>query len=170
MRTLPDYLRKGMRLVIVGCNPSESSVRAGHYYAGRGNQFWPLLRDSGVLPEPLDCHDDKRVIEFGIGLTDIVKRPSKGIDDLKRGDFAEGRILLAQKLEELAPHIVAFHGKMTYEHFAQRTCKLGAQKEKLYGAQVFVLPSASGANARGRGQKLKYFRQLAKFMESVEAR
>ncbi|MBZ5540313.1 MAG: hypothetical protein LAN61_07305 [Acidobacteriia bacterium] len=53
-----------MRLVIVGCNPSESSVRAGHYYAGRGNQFWPLLRDSGVLPEPLDCHDDKRVIEF----------------------------------------------------------------------------------------------------------
>ncbi len=43
MRTLPDHLRKGMKLVIVGCNPSESSVRVGHYYAGRGNEFWPIL-------------------------------------------------------------------------------------------------------------------------------
>jgi len=43
MRTLPDHLRKGMKLVIVGCNPTESSARVGHYYAGRDNQFWPIL-------------------------------------------------------------------------------------------------------------------------------
>src|SRR5438309_3260024 len=60
MRTLPDHLRKGMKLVIVGCNPSESSVRVGHYYAGRGNEFWPMLYESGVVPEPFDYHDDKR--------------------------------------------------------------------------------------------------------------
>jgi G:T/U-mismatch repair DNA glycosylase len=65
MRTLPDHLRKGMKLVIVGCNPSESSVRVGHYYAGRANQFWPMLYEGGVVPEPFDYHDDKRVIEFG---------------------------------------------------------------------------------------------------------
>src|SRR5438552_2467720 len=68
MRTLPDHLRKGMKLVIVGCNPSESSVRVGHYYAGRSNEFWPILYESGVVPEPFDYHDDRRVIEFGIGL------------------------------------------------------------------------------------------------------
>src|SRR5690242_21545367 len=79
MRTLPDHLRKGMKLVIVGCNPSESSVRVGHYYAGRGNEFWPILYKSGVVPEPFDYHDDRRVIEFGIGLTDLVKRPTKGV-------------------------------------------------------------------------------------------
>lgn len=169
MRTLPDYLRKGMKLVIVGCNPSESSVRAGHYYAGRANQFWPLLQEARVLPEPLGYQDDKRVIEFGVGLTDLVKRPSKGVEELSREDFAEGRVVLAQKLEEMAPRIVAFHGKMTYQQFAQRPCKLGAQKEKLYGAQVFVLPSASGANARARGQKVKYFRQLAKLLRRMEA-
>ena len=84
MRTLPDHLRKGMKLVIVGCNPSESSVRVGHYYAGRGNEFWPMLYESGVVPEPFDYHDDKRVIEFGVGLTDLVKRPTKGIEELKR--------------------------------------------------------------------------------------
>jgi TDG/mug DNA glycosylase family protein len=91
MRTLPDHLRKGMKLVIVGCNPTESSVRVGHYYAGRDNPFWPILFESGVVPEPFDYHDDKRVIEFGIGLTDLVKRPSKTVEELSRADFAEGR-------------------------------------------------------------------------------
>ena len=109
-----------MKLVIVGCNPTESSVRVGHYYAGRDNEFWPMLFEGGVVPEPFDYRDDKRVIEFGVGLTDLVKRPSKTIEELQRQDFAEGRIVLSQKLEEVAPRVVAFNGKMTYEQFAQR--------------------------------------------------
>ena len=124
MRTLPDHLRKGMRLVIVGCNPSESSVRVGHYYAGRGNEFWPILYESGVVPEPFDYHDDKRVIEFGVGLTDL-------------------------------------------EQFAQRSCKFGIQKELLYGARVYVLPSTSGANATGKQEKLRHFKKLAQLVERV---
>src|SRR5712671_5725453 len=167
MRTLPDHLRKGMKLVIVGCNPSESSVRVGHYYAGRGNQFWPMLYEGGVVPEPFDYHDDKRVIEFGIGLTDLVKRPTRGVEELKREDFAEGRIVLSQKLEEFAPQVIAFNGKGTFENFSQRVCKLGLQKGRLYGAQVFVLPSTSAQNATGRGSKLSYFRELAKVLAKL---
>src|SRR6266576_24989 len=149
MRTLPDHLRKGMKLVIVGCNPSESSVRVGHYYAGRSNEFWPILYESGVVPEPFDYHDDRRVIEFGIGLTDLVKRPTKGV-------------------EEFTPHVVAFNGKLTYEQFAQRRCKYGIQKELLYGARVYVLPSTSGANNKFKSEKLLHFRKLAKLVEKVE--
>ena len=165
MKTLPDYLRKGMKLVIVGCNPSESSVRAGHYYAGRGNQFWPMLYESGVVPEPFDYPDDRRVIEFGIGLTDLVKRPTRGVEELNREDFAEGRIVLAQKLEEFSPRVVAFNGKLTYEQFAQRKCRYGLQKGSLYGAQIYVLPSTSGQNARGKAERAKHFRNLARLLE-----
>jgi mismatch-specific thymine-DNA glycosylase len=165
MKTLPDYLRKGMKLVIVGCNPSESSVRAGHYYAGRGNLFWPTLFEGGVVPEPFDYTDDRRIIEFGIGLTDLVKRPTKGIEELKREDFAEGRIVLSQKLEEFGPRVVAFNGKMTFEQFAQRKCNYGLQKESLYGAQVYVLPSTSGENARNKADRVKHFRKLARLVE-----
>jgi len=168
MRTLPDHLRKGMKLVIVGCNPSESSVRVGHYYAGRTNQFWLTLYESGVVPEPFDYHDDKRVIEFGIGLTDLVKRPTKGVEELTREDFAEGRIVLSQKLEEFSPHVIAFNGKITYEQFSQRKCKFGIQKELLYGARVYVLPSSSGQNALGKGEKLKHFRKLAQLVSRTE--
>src|SRR5437773_10512235 len=136
MRTLLDHLRKGMKLVIVGCNPSESSVRVGHYYAGRGNEFWPILYESGVVPEPFDYHDDRRVIEFGVGLTDLVKRPTKGIDELKREDFAEGRTVLLQRLKNLRPQLVPFNGKLTYEQLAKRRCKVGKLKERVHGAEL----------------------------------
>ncbi len=168
MRTLPDYLRRGMRLIVVGCNPGERSARLGHYYAGRGNLFWPLLYDSGVVPELLDYRDDKRIIEFGVGLTDLVKRPTRGIEEIDRQEFAEGRILLAQKLEEYAPQVVAFNGKLVFEKFAQRPCKLGLQKDRLYGAQVFVLPSTSRRNAVARGQRMRYFRQLAAVLKRLK--
>jgi mismatch-specific thymine-DNA glycosylase len=158
-----------MKLVIVGCNPTESSVRVGHYYAGRDNPFWPTLYESGVVPEPFDYHDDKRVIEFGIGLTDLVKKPSKTSDQLSREDFAEGRIVLSQKLEEFTPRVVAFHGKHTYEQFAQRKCKFGLQKGLLYGAHVYVLPSMPAAGtAKAKGEMLQHFRKLAQLLKRVE--
>ncbi len=123
-----------MKLIVIGFNPGERSARVGHYYAGRGNLFWPLLHDSGIVPELLDYREDKRLIEFGIGLTDLVKRPTRGIEEIERHEFAEGRVLLAQKLEQYAPRVVAFNGKLVFEKFAQRRCKLGLQKERLYGA------------------------------------
>jgi len=80
------------------------------------------------VPELLDHRDDKRMIEFGIGLTDLVKRPTRGVDELRREEFAEGRILLAQKLEQYAPQVIAFNGKIAYESFSQRPCKLGFRR------------------------------------------
>jgi TDG/mug DNA glycosylase family protein len=169
MKTLPDYLRKGMKLVIVGCNPTESSVRVGHYYAGRDNPFWPALYEGKVVPEPFDYHDDKRVIEFGIGMTDLVKKPTKTPDQLGREDFAEGRIVLSQKLEEFTPHVVAFNGKSVFEQFAQRKCTYGLQKGTLYGARVYVLPATTGHDTQGRAERLKHFRKLAQLVERTES-
>jgi mismatch-specific thymine-DNA glycosylase len=169
MRTLPDYLRKGMKMILVGANPGERSARVGHYYAGRGNQFWLMMYESGVIPEPLSYEDDRRMVEFGIGLTDLVKRPTRGIEEIERQEFAEGRVLLARKLEDLRPRVVAFNGKMVYEKFVGRTCKLGLQKETLYGARVFVLPSTSGQNAgTDRGVKIRYFKKLASLLKSLK--
>lgn len=169
MRTLPDYLRKGMKMVLVGINPSDRSARVGHYYAGRTNTFWPILYESGVIPEPLGYDEDRRVIEFGIGMTDLVKRPTRGIDEIERQEFAEGRVLLAQKLEDLHPRVIAFNGKTAYEKFTGRTCKLGLQKERLYGASVFVLPSTSSQNAGTTlSVKKKYFKKLADHLKNLQ--
>lgn len=169
MRTLPDYLRKGMKMILIGTNPGDRSARAGHYYAGRSNEFWPILYDSGVIPEPLGYEDDRRMLEFGIGMTNLVKRPTRTIEEIGRQEFSEGRVLLAQKLEELRPRVIAFNGKVVYEKFTGRRCKLGLQKERLYGAQVFVLPSTSGQNGgSGRGVKMRYFKKLAVLLKGLK--
>src|ERR1700677_2382900 len=169
MRTLPDYLRKGMRMILVGANPGDRSARVGHYYAGRGNQFWPIMYESGVIPEPLSYEDDRRILEFGIGMTDLVKRPTRAVEEIERQEFAEGRVLLPQKLEDLKPRVVAFNGKMVYEKFTGRPCKLGLQKERLYGAQAFVLPSTSGLNAgTERGVKTRYCKKLAALLKALK--
>lgn len=169
MRTLPDHLRKGMKMILVGCNPGDRSARVGHYYAGRGNQFWPMMYESGVIPEPLTYQDDRRVVEFGIGMTDLVKRPTRGVEEIERREFAEGRVLLAQKLEEMRPRVIAFNGKMVYEKFTGRPCKLGLQKERLYGAHVFVLPSTSSQNAgTSASVKKRYFKKLAALLQALK--
>jgi hypothetical protein len=63
--------------------------------------------------------------------------------------------------------VVAFNGKLTYEQFSQRKCKFGIQKELLYGARVYVLPSTSGANTAGKSEKLKHFRKLAQLVARI---
>jgi TDG/mug DNA glycosylase family protein len=149
----------------VGPNPGDRSARVGHYYAGRTNQFWPILYESGVIPEPLKYEDDRRMLEFGIGMTDLVKRPTRTVEEIERQEFAEGRVLLAQKLEETRPRVIAFNGKIVYEKFAGRPCKLGLQKDTLYGAQVFVLPSTSEPNG---GVTMRYFKKLAELLKSLK--
>jgi len=64
--------------------------------------------------------------------------------------------------------VVAFNGKIVYEQFAQRKCNFGLQKSNLYGAQVYVLPSTSGQNARGKSDRLKHFRKLAQLVERTQ--
>src|ERR1700730_9292076 len=159
MRTLPDYLRKGMKLILVGVNHGDRSALVGHHYAGGSNQFWSIMYEAACLRERIGYEDDRRCLEFGIGMTDLVKRPTRGIEEIERQEFAEGRVLLAQKLEEMRPRAIASNGKIVYEKFSGRPCKLGLQKEQLYGAQVFVLPSTSAQNAgTDRGVKMRYFK------------
>ena len=165
-RKLPDYLRPGLSVVFVGFNPGERSARIGHYYAGRGNQFWPLLFESGLLPLRLGPEDDYRVLEFGIGMTDLVKRWSKSSSELRAADFKEGIPRLLRALKDASPRVVALNGKTAYEKLSGRTSKLGWQKEKLEGARVFVLPSTSGRNGSlTRAGKLLYFRRLARWVK-----
>ncbi len=168
---LPDYLRPGLRLVFVGFNPGERSARIGHYYAGRGNQFWNFLFESGLVPERLRPEDDHRALEFGLGLTDVVKRWSPSANSLRAEDYREGAPRLLAKLEQASPRVVAFNGKVACERFLsavngrRRVATLGRQTWRLGGAIVFVLPSTSGRNGSlTRLAKLRYFRRLARWL------
>jgi double-stranded uracil-DNA glycosylase len=162
---LPDYLRPGLKVVFVGFNPGDRSSQVRHYYAGRGNQFWSLLYESGLVTVPLKPEDDRRLLEFGVGVTDIVKRWSKSSSELRREDYRLGIPLLREKLERAAPRAVAFNGKGAYQHYGGCLAVLGLQPEPIGMARVFVLPSTSGRNGSlTRAQKLAHFRRLARWV------
>jgi len=162
---LPDYLRRGLRLVFVGFNPGERSARVGHYYAGRGNQFWNFLFESGLTPVHLKPEDDHRILEFGIGLTDIVKRWSNSISGLSKEDVCHGVPALKSKLLDASPAAIAFNGKAAFEWFQRSKAELGAQHSLFGSSRIYVLPSTSGRNGSlSRSQKLGYFRELKSWL------
>jgi TDG/mug DNA glycosylase family protein len=166
MHSLPDYLQPDLDLVFVGFNPGERSAAVGHYYAGRGNMFWPLLYEAGLLPEALTYAEDYRILEFGIGLTDLVKRPSRSSADLSLAEARAGAVTLTDKLLTYAPRVVCFNGKGVYVWYSGRqTVTLGVQDDLIGQSRVFVAPSTSGRNGRlRRVEKAACFRALRDFV------
>jgi double-stranded uracil-DNA glycosylase len=148
VETLPDYLRKGLDIVFVGLNPGLYSARVGHYFAMPQNRFWPALSASGLVPHPVGPKDDVRLLEWGIGLSDMVKRPTSGIHELSRGEFRQGAKALQEKLLHYKPRIVCFVGLTGYRIWRGENSVLGPQAGRLGESQVFVLPSTSPRNAR----------------------
>jgi TDG/mug DNA glycosylase family protein len=71
---LPDLLRPGLRVVIVGTSVSTRSAAAQHYYSEPRNKFWQLLAATGLLEgRPVGAPLDSTPLEMGIGLTDLAK-------------------------------------------------------------------------------------------------
>jgi TDG/mug DNA glycosylase family protein len=159
---VPDYLRPGLKLVIVGINPGLRSGATGHHYAYAGNHFWPLMYNSGLLPQPLTAFEDHRVLEYDIGLTNLVHRTSREASELTRDELAAGAEALRQKLLAFRPKVVCFNGMGIYLAFSgQKKVSLGLQTERLDGILLYVVPSSSGRTAAyQRDVKLDYYRKL----------
>jgi TDG/mug DNA glycosylase family protein len=167
MPKLRDYLRDGLDLVIVGINPGTKSWAAGRHYAGPGNHFWPLLYESGLVSEPLTYAQDQRVLEWNIGLTNMVERASPSVTDLSLDELRAGAKALERKLLRYRPRVVCFNGKRIYEVYSGTACAFGAQPDGIAGAAVFVMPSTSARTASyQRADKLKFFIELRNLVQS----
>jgi TDG/mug DNA glycosylase family protein len=143
---LPDVLAPGLRVVFCGYAPGTASARAGAYYAGPGNRFWISLHEVGLTPLLLRPAEFARLLEFGIGLTDVSKTASGSDREVGRRGVDPGR--LAAAVEAASPTHLAFNGKNSAQAALGRKVSYGPQPDRIGGATVWVLPSTSGA-ARG---------------------
>ena len=174
---LTDRIEPGVRVLLIGINPGVMSASTGHHFAGPTNRFWRLLYDSGLVPEPVTHVDDVRLPLWGIGMTNLIARPSRGIDTLKPAEYLEGWKILEQKIAQCRPAIVAFVGVTMYRalwrvlgHTEPPAVKPGFQKAIIHGARVFVLPNPSGRNAHfAYSEMLSAFRALARAMRQLPA-
>jgi TDG/mug DNA glycosylase family protein len=164
---LRDRIKPGVRVLFVGINPGIRSALKGHHFAGFSNRFWRLLFESGLVPEPLTFAHDDRLPEFGFGITNIVARPTPGIDTLTPAEYADGRVRLTRKVRRYRPAIVAMVGVTVFRAmFPERkgAVALGLQPERIGASVVFVLPNPSGRNANVTyAEMLKAFRRLKRY-------
>jgi TDG/mug DNA glycosylase family protein len=167
---LEDRLARNMRVLFVGINPGVRSAMTGHHFAGYSNRFWTLLYDSRLVPEPFRPEDDVRMPELGYGITNLVPRPTPGIDTLRRDELDDGVDALRRKVRSWTPEIVAFVGvtlfRAVFRPPAARCLRLGLQKQEFEGARVVVLPNPSGRNAHfSYAEMLSAFRGLRRLLD-----
>ncbi len=182
-RTLPDHLRPGLDLVFVGINPGLYSVQRGHYFARPTNRFWPAFSASklservrrAIGTDTLRAEQDAELPCFGIGFTDVVKRPSANAADLNASDFAQWVPHLLDKLQRYQPRVACFHGLTAYRPFlkfalrgADPLTMLGRQRETVGATRLYVVPNPSPANAHFTiTDQTAWYDRLADFLATV---
>lgn len=173
---LKDRIRPGLHVLFVGINPGVRSAITGHHFAGYSNRFWKLLNDSGLTPEPITYVDDDRLPDWDLGITNLIARPSPGINDLRPGEYVAGWKILERKIRRYRPAVVALVGVTVYRAIlpllegtlgdAKQSNVVGPRRLKIHGAGVFVLPNPSGRNANfSYEEMLQAFVQLRRWME-----
>ena len=163
-----------MRVLFVGINPGVRSSQTGHHFAGYSNRFWKLLYESRLVDVPITYADDRRLPEWGYGITNLVPRPTPGIDTLRAEEYVVGARALRRKIRRVKPEIVAFIGVTLFRAVFERRppvkVAVGLQRERIEGAAVFVLPNPSGRNANySYAEMLAAFRRLRRFLGSEGA-
>lgn len=141
---LPDLLAPGLKVVFCGPAVGHRSAAQKAYYAGSGNKFWATLLMVGLTPRRLAPAEYPELLNYGIGLTDVVKGKA-GLDiEWTPGDADPTG--LRSRLGKWQPRWLAFNGKAAAQIvLGKRQVLYGEQQERIGLIRLFVLPSTSGA-------------------------
>jgi TDG/mug DNA glycosylase family protein len=158
-----DLLRPDLNLLFCGYNPSLTSGRSGHHYAHPGNRFWRVLFASGITDRLYAPQDDERLLDLGIGFTNLCPRPTRRADELSREEIAAGAEALRARLEQFKPATVAYTGIGVYKWFrATSKAAWGIQQNSAIKAVTdVVVPSPSGLNRMRFEELVDHYRILA---------
>jgi len=140
---LSDVLANELDLVVCGTAVGNQSAALQQYYAKRGNKFWRTLYDIGLTPRILAPAEYAELVNYKIGLTDLVKTKSGMDSGLESGDF--GSKDLVEKMRRYQPKYLCFNGKRAGQEFLQRKVEYGFQAEQIGETRIFIAPSTSGA-------------------------
>jgi TDG/mug DNA glycosylase family protein len=147
-RTIPDVIRDDLAVLFCGINPGLYSGATGHHFARPGNRFWPALHRAGFTPRQLDPAEQGELLEYGLGITNLVARATARADELAAAELVDGGQILTAKVAQHRPRWVAVVGVTAYRTaFARPRAALGRQAERLGSAGLWVLPNPSGLNA-----------------------
>jgi TDG/mug DNA glycosylase family protein len=145
---IPDLVGSGIRVLLVGINPSLYSGWSGRHFARPGNRLWRTLHEAGFTDRILHPSESGAILAAGLGITNLVARATARADELTPEEIRAGVAPLRRLVRRTRVPYVAFLGVSAYRvAFDRPRAKVGRQDEPFEGATVWVLPNPSGLNA-----------------------
>jgi TDG/mug DNA glycosylase family protein len=166
MKQVPDIIKPDLLILFIGFNPGLRSAETGNHFAGHSNRFWRLLAESGLTPRQLKPDESEELLLFGLGITNIVARPSKAAAEISKAEYHEGSIILKQKLTTYRPKFACYAGIGVYREFAaKKDIVCGLQHNSVVpGIADFVVSSPSGLNRISFAEQLHWYCELRKLV------
>src|SRR3954451_24997961 len=81
-KPLRDVVAPDLDVLFCGINPSLMSAARGHHFARPGNRFWPASHRGGLTPPLLTPDEGGLPPSFGLGVTNVVARPTRTAAEL----------------------------------------------------------------------------------------
>lgn len=152
---VPDVIARRLDILFCGVNPGLRSAAVGHHFAHRGNRFWKLLHLAGLTDRVLAPVDERLLLTYGIGVTNLVDRATRSADEVSAAELRRGAGLLVEKVSWWQPRNVAVLGLGAYRSsFERPKAQLGLQPLRFGSSRVWVLANPSGRQAYYRVEQM----------------
>lgn len=161
-RSVPDVIAPGLKVLFCGINPGLYSGAVGHHFARPGNRFWIGLFRAGFTDRLLTPAEERHLLDFNYGITNIVNYATAQASQLSRAELKAGGEILAKKIMEFQPRVLAILGIEAYRRaFDRPGSGVGRQPDKIGSTILWVLPNPSGINANYQlADLVRLFREL----------
>jgi double-stranded uracil-DNA glycosylase len=146
--TLPDLGGPGLKVLLVGINPSLFSGYSGYHFARPGNRLWRTLHEAGFTERLLHPSETDALLAAGIGITNFVARSTARADELSAEEIRAGVEPLDRLARRWRPQWVGVLGLSSYRiAFDEPKATVGRQERTIGGRPTWLLPNPSGLNA-----------------------
>jgi len=143
-----QYLYKKPKILFVGINPHFGSFERGVPFSNN-KLFWYLLGDAGIIEERRDelrndealkrMYQEKFNAVYGLGLVNIINRPTQDVTKLVKGEELPGRKRVLRIIKAEIPKVTCFIGKVSYQKYSgSKNFSFGWQ-DRIGQSQVFVM-------------------------------
>ena len=158
------YRANRSRILFAGINPHPGSFDRGVPFSNN-KLFWYLLSRAGLIEETIeDLRDDVKLRKiyrekfnqvYGLGLINIIDRPTRDITLLKKGEELAGRKKIERVIKTQKPNVVCFIGKIAYEKYiGSKKFDFGWQDD-IHASKSFVMHFPLRGEATVRIRELK---------------
>jgi len=159
-----QYLYKKPKILFVGINPHFGSFERGVPFSNN-KLFWYLLADAGIIEEKREelrndealkkMYQEKFNAVYGLGLVNIINRPTQDVTKLVKGEELPGRKKVSRIIKAETPNVACFIGKVTYEKYVvSRNFSFGWQ-DNIGKSRIFVMHFPLRGEAIVRIQELQ---------------